>query len=555
MGLSQTFLALALTSALTLQAVDKRQIAYLMQSKEFVPSLELYQTYAKEIEKHDFEVLSQLGTLILEEGLRSDDSEKQLISMFGASVAGFSSVNILEAGISSRDPQIQIAAMHLAGQFQDDRCDQLLLKAMASEFLPMRMEAGYLLAARKHRAAVGHIEALMYRLPPQLRIYFPELFALIGTADAIAVLRKLMEDPQLMVRVAAVLSAAMFQRDDLLPTIRSLSTHLNIAEQEACSTALGYLKDSKAMAKLKKLATSPATNVQLAASRSLHLLGDASAKSAILNLAKAEDPFAIAILASIPGSEDLLAELAASDDLQVRLNATLSLLTRKDPRCVPHLLTFLCRDSRDIGFQPQFSIGSSLRAWKVVPSISHQKDKQAIYDLTALSMHLREVLLKESLELPERDFLRIAASIFESGQNDLIPLLVSLLQNLQTPQALALLQQQATKIGAPFTRTYCHLALYRLKQSGPHEHFLRDWMSRQKKSELIRFRPMLTRDQKLSDAFDLTPEEHSRLLLETYQAFAERNDAKSIDILIDVIKEGNPKNRPALAGLLLRAIQ
>lgn len=540
---------------LAAHAVDKRQIAYLMQTKAFVPSLELYQTYAKEIQKHDFEVLSQLGTLILEEGLRSDDPEKQLISMFGASIAGFSSVGVLEAGINARDPQIQIAAMHLVGQFQDDRCDQLLLKAMSSEFLPLRMEAGYLLAARKHRAAVGHIEALMYRLPPQLRVYFPEFFALIGTSDAIGVLRKLMEDPQLMVRVAAVLSAAMYQRDDLLPTIRSLSTHLNVAEQEACSTALGYLKDSKAMTQLKKLAKSPSTSVQLAASRSLYLLGDSSVESQIFALAKAKDPFAICVLASIPGSEDLLAELAESDDLQIRLNATLSLLSRKDPRAAPHLLTFLCRDSRDLGFQPQFSVGSSLRAWKVIPSIAHQKDKQAMYDLSAISMNLREVMLKESLELPEPVFLRLAAHIFASRQNDLIPLLVSLLQNAQSPNAIALLQQQATKPGAPFIRTYCHLALYRLKQQGPHEHFLRDWMEHQKKSELIRFRPMLTRDQKMSDAFDLTPEENSRLLIETYQAFAERNDARSIDTLIEVIKEGNPKNRPALAGLLLRAIQ
>ena len=56
-----------------------------------------------------------------------------------------------------------------------------------------------------------------------------------------------------------------------------------------------------------------------------------------------------------------------------------------------------------------------------------------MYDLSALSMHLREVLLKESLELPEKDFLRLAAHIFDSKQNDLIPLLVSLLQNLQLP--------------------------------------------------------------------------------------------------------------------------
>ena len=61
MGLSKTCLLLAISASLAAFAVDKRQIAYLMQTREFVSSLELYQTYAKEIQKHDFEVLSQFG--------------------------------------------------------------------------------------------------------------------------------------------------------------------------------------------------------------------------------------------------------------------------------------------------------------------------------------------------------------------------------------------------------------------------------------------------------------------------------------------------------------
>ena len=56
-------------------------------------------------------------------------------------------------------------------------------------------------------------------------------------------------------------------------------------------------------------------------------------------------------------------------------------------------------------------------------------------------------------------------------------------------------------------------------------------------------------------SFDLTPEESSRLLIESYQALAEKHDAKSIDSLLEALKEGNAKNRYVLSGLLLLAIQ
>lgn len=539
--------------------ISKLHIAYLMQCKECIPSIELYQQYQKELGRHDFETLQNIGTIILEQGAHSDDPEKQLLSIYGTGIAGFaSSFDTLEAGVLGPHAQTQIASIQLLGRLQDDRTDELLVKAMASEFFYTRIEAAYQLALRKHRKATGQIEALMYKVPHQVRFFFPEFFALIGTSDAISVLRQLIDDSEVSTRIEAILSAARHGRDDLLPVIRAYATHLNMAEQEACAAALGYLKDSRSIPSLKKLALSPSTNVQIAACKSLHLLGDASAARQIEELAKSDNIFAIAALAEIPGSENVLADLVKKDDLQVRLNAAIGLLKRRDSRCFTALYEILLRDTRDIGYQPMASLGRSMQSWKMIPSAQqHQKKEEGTYDIQALSVSFREQILQECVELKEKDFLTIARRIFNSRQTELIPHLVLLLQNHRTPEALQLLQEMAQKSGAPLVRAYCNLACFRLALPGPYEENLRTWIDQKKDDEMIRFRPMLPwSSHRLSDiSFELTPEESSRLLIDSYQALADRHDESSINALLQVIKAGNPKNRYALAGLLIRALQ
>lgn len=536
-------------------AINKFQITYLMQAREIQQSLDLYEQYKNNLGKNDFEVLEQMALILLEEGARSDDQEKQLLSIFGSAVASVSSsLDVLEAGIKSTHPETQVAAIQFLGRMQDDRSDELLIKAMSSNFFFARMEAAFQLASRKHPSSVGQIEALMYRIPPEFRFFFPQFFALIGTSDAISILRQLMEDDLSSTRVEAILCAARSNRDDLLPIIRTSITHTNMAEQEACAFALGVFKDSKSIHKLKKLKNSPSENVRLAAYKALSDLGDLSAKEEILAMVKNRNLFAIGAASSIPEAKDLLAALCKDPVEGIRFNAAMSLLKLRDGRCLIPLLDIMIRDSRDLGFAPQLSLGKSHTSWKIVPSAKQQS--KTGYDVSAVSIQLREQLLKEALELPERDFLRLAKMIFDSRQNELVPLLVSLLSNLQTPDALHLLKEKASLSGIPLIRGYCNLALFRLKKEGPYERALLDWVAQNKKSDLIRFRPLIPIDQRLSDSpFELTPEDNSRLLIDSYQALADRHNETGINLLLDSIREGNPKNRYVLAGLLLRALQ
>jgi HEAT repeat protein len=526
-----------------------------MQAGEVEKSIELYSRYKKQLGKEDFEILQQMAFILLEQGARSQDRETQLLSIYGSGIASAaSSLDILEAGVKSTHAETQVAAIQYLGGMQDDRSDEILVKAMSSPFFFARMEAALHLAKRKHKTSVGQIESLMYRVPPPARFFFPQFFALIGTSDAVSILRHLMEDKVSSVRVEALLSAARFGRDDLLPTIRMNITHLNVAEQEAAAHAVGMLKDSRSIAKLRRLFNNAPINVQLSAARSLYLLGDAKAKDFIIERAMAGDLFAIVALADIPEGKNALAALCSHPDLAIRINAALTLLKHRDPRCKSALLELLVKDSRDMGFMPQVSIGKTLLAFKPVFSTSQQDS--TFVDVQGVTHSIRQQVLLDTLHLSEETFLTLAQQLFDSQQTDLIATLVLLLENLQTPGAISLLERKSMQAGMPLIRAYCNLALYRMGKAGPYEAYLKEWVDRNKQSEMIRFRPIVPMDKRLGDSpHELTPEDSSRLLIEIYQTLADKQQNSSIEILLKAISDGNPKNRYVLAGLLLRTLQ
>ncbi len=539
--------------------INRLHILYLLQSNEVHKAIDLYQEYKTALGRHDFEILQQMAMLLLEKGARSPDTEEQLTSLYGSAIAGVATaIDILEAGILSPHPETQMAAIQYLGSIQDDRSEELLTKAMSSDFFYTRMQAAYQLAMRKARNAVGQIESLMHKVPPPLRFFFPQFFALIGTKDAIALLRHMMDDQFHMTRIEAILNAARFGRDDLLPLIRARATHLNSAEQEACASAIGMLRDLKSLKLLHQLSSASVDTVSMAAKRALLAMGDESGAQGLIDFAKEGNLFAIALLGEVPGAQDILFTLAKSPNIQIRFNAAFSLLQLKDPRSIDPILEFLIRDSRDLGFQPVYSTGNSMLSWKVIPSAPQHQKKDALYDLMTISLNVREIILRSSLELKEEDFLQVARAVFDSKQAELIPLLIHLLENLGTPDVIAFLQKKAQTAGAPLIRAYCHLALFRLKQGEEHRDAILSWIHVKKNTELIRFRPMLPWDVKLSEKatpFDLTPEENSHLLIEAYQTLALAHDEKSIDTLLDGLREGHPKNRPVLAGLLIQSIQ
>jgi len=535
---------------------ESNRIRYLMQKGKLHDCLNLYQSHFLKGEKHDLSLIQEMAISLLQEGYALSDDEMQIMAIFGAGISmDDKALGILEEGLSNRNPMVQLVALNYLAKYQNDDADAAINQALSSNFLPIRLEAVYHLAEKNYPTTVGQLESLMYKIDPALLPIFPELFAMVGDPSSIQNLRRLMIHPLEAVRVEAISSAARHGRDDLLPEIRKLASHHQAAQQEACAIALGTFKDQHSKEILQTMAQSSTASVRIAALLALYKIGHADVAREIEEIARNGDLFAIAALGEISGSEDLLSTMMSSPSLTIRVNATLSLLEHRDPRCIPGLVDILIRDSRDLAFVKTQTIGKGLSAWKVTPSAMHNlKNPQVGLEV---SLKMREATLIQILEMDENLFFEVADVIFRSRQRELVPTTVFLIENLATPKSIELLKKHQQLVGAPLIRNYCNLALYRLKEEGPYLDNLKQWVHQQQMHEMIRFRPLVPREMndENSSPYRLTPEDTSRLLVESYETLAQSQSDDAINILLNAIQYGNPKNRYALAGLLMRAAQ
>ncbi len=519
-------------------------------------AFQLYDEYYREGGQHNLEILHELGLMILAEGYANQDPEIQLMTIFGAGVSLNERASyILEDGLKSKLPNVQLISLNFIARNQNSRSIDAFNRALASEFFPVRLEAVYHLAMMKHPSAVGQTESLMQKVPRELYPIFPQIFAIVGNYDAIKVLQRLLVDPDINVRVEAIRNIAKYHRDDLLPQIRNLATHHHVMQQEASAIAMGQLKDDSSIPRLRELAQSSTDAVRLAALKSLHEMEQPEARLAIEKLAKEGNTFAISLLGSIPESKPTLYKILKSQNFTFRANAALALLELKDSACIPVVTQILIKDAKDLVCVKVQTQGRGLSAWKIVPSARQNFKEDPI--AFELSLNLREEILYESMNLPEKDFLSIAHLILSNNQNDLVPTLVHLLENLQTAEAIALLKTHREKIGAPLIRNYCNLALFRLKEPGPYAEALREWISSWQNQNLIQLRPYLPWELRdvLDHQYQINAHDVSRLLIESFEAFSQKRDDKGIEVLLHAIQYGNPKNKYALAGLLMLTAQ
>jgi len=564
MGLCKVVTRLFLVSSLTCgtlaysvdtSSTERNRILYLLQIGREANALDLYDYYHQQTGRHDGELLQKIALQIIEQGFKSKNPEEQVLAIFGAGIsANENALHILEDAVSSPIPQIQMLSLAFLSRLHHDDADEALNIAMKSNYLLVRAEAVFHLAEKKHPKAVGQIESLMNKVDPELLPAFPQLFALTGTPDATRMLKKLLNHSSEKVRVSAILSVAKYDRDDLLPQVRTLLTHHSVPQQEACCLAIGLLKDEASLAKVELLTQSRSTNVRLAALQALYRLGRKEVYRDVEQIAKMDDLFAIAILADMEESAPVLVELTKSSSLQVKVNAALALLKLKDPRCLLPLVDVLIQDSRDLGFVEITTAGNGLKAWKIVPSAHQNFGEDPMSH--EMSLALKENTLAQIVNLPEEYFYVVAKGIFQQQQNALIPTLVDLLEAMQTPEAIALLKTYQQQAGAPLIRNYCNLALCRMKEEGPYKENLRTWIRSQQNVDMIQFRPFVPwelRDH--ASRYQLTPHDTSRLLVEAFETLARQQDEEGISILLQAIRFGNSKNKYALAGLLMHATQ
>lgn len=528
---------------------ERAKILYSMHHERPEEALSLYLKLAKTRGEHDLELLGWAGMRLLERGAVSDDPEILLMCMFGAGVASNTALlPILEKGIQSKEMQTQLAAISFLGKLQDDEADLLLTQALSSPFLLPRLEAALTLARKQEPSLVEHLQSLYGKVPQEVRPLFAQIVSPLESESATRYLRQLMNDTETAVRIEAIHEVAKTERDDLLPQIRSLASHPERLQQEAAMVALGRLKDTQSVASLRKWAEG---SNAFAAHYALALLGDEQGHTVIKQAAASGNPFAISMLGEFQEASDLLADLQHHADEDVRLNATLSLLLQKDTRCLDGLKTILITEKSDLGFFQKSSAGKAFSCWKTVHLASAQKKRYPMLEMQ--TRQLRDQALIVALELPEADFLTVAKWVFDEKATDLVPTLVTLLANHRSEATVNLIKHYHQSAGAPLLRHYCTLALYQMGEEGPYEEQLLAYVQSAHDAGIIRFQEGAPDD--LSTPFSLKPEEKSQLLIEAFEALAASGNFSGIEALINAIAHGNPKNRYALAGLLMRTTE
>jgi len=533
--------------------ITKSRILYLLKTGKEELAFSLYHDYHDKKGVHDAELLEQIAVLLIEQGFYSENQEANVLALFGAGISmNEKMLDILKLGIKSPSPEIQLISLNFLSRLHHEESYLAINRALGSNYLGIRLEAAFRLAAEKNPKITAQIESLMCKLPLKLLPLFPQFFGLIGTQDAMKMLEKLLNQPDEKVRAAAIKSAADYERDDLLPAIRLLATHSNVLEQEASCYAFLKMKDEASIPRLKELSSSSQPSVRLIALAALHHLGDKTAQKEIEEMAKNLNLYAIFLLSEIKGSEDLLQTLSSHGQLNVRINALFSLVKLKNESAYPGVMEILMRDKRDLAFLEMSSIGGALKYLKAVPSASQNEQEDGL--LHESTLHFREEVLTLCLQFPEREFLKIAKSLFDNNQNELVPLLVLMLENIASDDAIALLKLGHQKAGAPLIRNYCNLSLFRLGEEGSYEENLKQFILQEYKADLIQFRPLLPFEmRKTNSNYQLTPHDTSRLLVEAFEAIACRQDKAGINLLLYAICHGNQKNKYALAGLLMHA--
>jgi hypothetical protein len=166
-------------------------------------------------------------------------------------------------------------------------------------------------------------------------------------------------------------------------------------------------------------------------------------------------------------------------------------------------------------------------------------------------------MLVDALDLGEPYFLNIANTLISLKKSEMIPILVRLLENLQSKEAVELLKKSTQMPGAPFIRSYANLAMYRLGNFKEFDKSTMDFVRDSVSNEMISFQPvdLDPRNRNKANPFQLTPSERSQLLLETFEALLIRHETDGIDLILECILKGHPNNRYALAGLLLKMVQ
>ena len=507
-----------------------------------------------ESQSQDLSTFRQLARAYLTRVLNSHKTQDQIFAFMGLALAGENAtlLELLSPHLNGRDPQLSLAAVSLIAKVNNDSARKQLRLTQSSPFLPIRLEGAYHLALQQDPQAYNLIEALYIKSPEALHPLFPELYATLGTAPALAQLRRLLHSFDSQVRLQAIRSISQHKLLSLSPSLLSLSQQIDIPQREASASAIGDLELYAASDILESILHQHDSTVQIAAAYSLFRLGQFTFQSPIVKAAEHNNLFAFPLVAQLDQHRDILYMKLQSSSQLVRANAAIALLSSADKQSLGHILPLLCPETQHQVLLPSYSPGLSLSAWQWVPVTGSKYKKRQLLEL---GLRAREQLLLQCNNFSSCDFLTLARHLIDQRQNDLIPLLMQLLVSRENQSIIRLLEESSESLGAPLIRLYSRLALYQICPTAEHKQALTTF-TRENCTNKLNIRPLTPDMSPLQDHhFSLSPRENSALWIDSVQALAQTRQLDTLQFFLQLLPLAAPRQQATLSGLIIQMSQ
>lgn len=488
----------------------------------------------------------KLASSLIEKGLLSKKPEEILLSLYAALICEKElELNKLDYLFSLDIPFMQHMVLSYLEKIDLNTAYPILKKALSGFDLSIRLHACQILAHAGHKEGLAQLESLMYRLPPELRYIFADLFAQIGSKEAHTHLKTLLEDKLWTNRVAALLAVADFKQDSLVSYVKTSLSHTQPAEIEAAAYGIGSLLDLGMQLKLEKLLSHASKEVQLSSALALHRLGISSGKDLILKEAKSFNYFAINLLPELNLNSNELDFLFSQQDINHRLNSTLALVKKRHPAGLLEAYSLL-KDLPPI--LPKYSPGRTLISFKV------ERKKEVLEYAQAFRKQYAAILLHEMLSYPSLDADLHLIKLLQI--KEWTPIITSGLMERGDEKAINLLRKISETPGNLYLRTQANLQLFSKKPTLHTKRKLIEYMQTVGKDEIVRFASSAHKEHRFSELFlEPTPEEKSMLFLNCAEALVQHKDKSVIDMFINLLENGHNSNRPLIAAFLMVALR
>ena len=494
--------------------------------------------------------LELLAAQVFQKVASSDDPEAVIMTLLATAACNHPlSLQLSRELIRSSNPIIQLVTVQALSALNSADGDIILAEALRSDYPVIRLEAAWRLANRRTKDSFFQIDALLYKLPPEMAGYLPELFAIEGSPKSILRLQQFLFSPNEELVLQTLLAIGRNHLSSLASSLSTFQSH-SPAILEALAFALEAADSEQTRSRLHLLATHQDCAVRIRAALSLISLGELAYQEDITSLAFQGNPFAANALGDCP--EPLPKELLhASFPKPFQLNIALSLLSHKQGSCVPQIKQLLLSPDESI-LTSSASLGQSIGYWQFSSLESFDKELwPAVREQTLVA---KEMVLTDALDLDQDDFLDIASALFANGRVELYPVLLQLLTNQQSDKAITLLTNEANRPGAPYNRAFATLGLFRLGVEKEDKALFASILDLSREKELQSWRfplPWMAYQQ-----FDeKNPQQHAaataKLYIETIETLATSASPEAVELLTEELDKAPPKYLPFVVTALL----